>query len=105
MDNDGDGNRDCADAGCDGSTGPNGETCESVEVSCNDNADNDGDGLADCEDPACAAAPNCSGTGSGSGGGGCSVANTSTTTSTTILNFLLTMLAVGLVFGIRRQKR
>ena len=100
-DNDGDGNSDCADGGCDGATGPNGETCEAgVELTCNDNQDNDGDGTADCDDPDCAIATNCI-AGEGGGGGGCSVASTA---SPSMLNFLLPMLAVGLVIGIRRKR-
>ena len=98
-DNDGDGNSDCADGGCDGATGPNGETCEAgVELTCNDNQDNDGDGTVDCDDPDCAIATNCI-AGDG-GGGGCSVA---TTANPSILNFLLPLIVVGLVIGIRRR--
>ena len=99
-DNDGDGNSDCADGGCDGATGPNGETCEAgVELTCNDNQDNDGDGTADCDDPDCAIATNCV-AGEGGGGGGCSVASTA---NPSMLNFLLPMIVVGLVVGIRRR--
>ena len=99
-DNDGDGNSDCADGGCDGATGPNGETCEAgVELTCNDNQDNDGDGTADCDDPDCAIATNCI-AGDG-GGGGCSVA---VTASPSMLNFLLPLIVVGLVVGIRRKR-
>ena len=99
-DNDGDGNSDCADGGCDGATGPNGETCEAgVELTCNDNQDNDGDGTADCDDPDCAIATNCV-AGGGGGGGGCSVA---TTANPSMLNFLLPIIVVGLVIGIRRR--
>ena len=100
-DNDGDGNSDCADGGCDGATGPNGETCEAgVELTCNDNQDNDGDGTADCDDPDCAIATNCI-AGEGGGGGGCSVASTA---SPSMLNFLLPIIAVGLVIGFRRKR-
>ena len=100
-DNDGDGNSDCADGGCDGATGPNGETCEAgVELTCNDNQDNDGDGTADCDDPDCAIATNCI-AGEGGGGGGCSVAATA---SPSMLNFLLPLIVVGLVLGIRRRR-
>ena len=100
-DNDGDGNSDCADGGCDGATGPNGETCEAgVELTCNDNQDNDGDGTADCDDPDCAIATNCI-AGEGGGGGGCSVASTA---SPSMLNFLLPLIVVGLVVGIRRKR-
>ena len=100
-DNDGDGNSDCADGGCDGATGPNGETCEAgVELTCNDNQDNDGDGTADCDDPDCAIATNCI-AGEGGGGGGCSVAATA---NPSILNFLLPLIVVGLVIGIRRKR-
>ena len=103
-DNDGDGNSDCADGGCDGATGPNGETCEAgVELTCNDNQDNDGDGTADCDDSDCAIATNCiSGDGDGSGGGGCSVASTA---NPSMLNFLLPMIVVGLVIGVRRKRK
>ena len=100
-DNDGDGNSDCADGGCDGATGPNGETCEAgVELTCNDNQDNDGDGTVDCDDPDCAIATNCI-AGEGGGGGGCSVASAA---SPSMLNFLLPLIAVGLVIGIRRKR-
>ena len=100
-DNDGDGNSDCADGGCDEATGPNGETCEAgVELTCNDNQDNDGDGTSDCDDPDCAIATNCI-AGDGSGGGGCSVA---TTANPSMLNFLLPLIVIGLVIGIRRKR-
>ena len=100
-DNDGDGNSDCADGGCDGATGPNGETCEAgVELTCNDNQDNDGDGTVDCDDPDCAIATNCI-AGEGGGGGGCSVASAA---SPSMLNFLLPLIVVGLVIGIRRKR-
>ena len=99
-DNDGDGNSDCADGGCDGAAGPNGETCEAgVELTCNDNQDNDGDGTADCDDPDCAIATNCI-AGEGGGGGGCSV---TTAANPSMLNFLLPLIVVGLVIGIRRK--
>ena len=102
-DNDGDGNSDCADGGCDGATGPNGETCEAgVELTCNDNQDNDGDGTADCDDPDCAIATNCISGDGGGGGGGCSVASTA---SPSMLNFLLPLIVVGLVIGVRRQRK
>ena len=102
-DNDGDGNADCADAGCDGATGPNGETCEAgVELTCDDGQDNDGDTFSDCDDPDCAVATNCIDEQVNSGGGGgCSVASAA---NPSILNFLLPMIVVGLVIGIRRKK-
>ena len=103
-DNDGDGNADCADAGCDGATGPNGETCETgVELTCDDGQDNDGDTFSDCDDPDCAVATNCIDEQVNSGGGGgCSVASAA---NTSMLNFLLPMIVVGLVVGIRRKRK
>ena len=53
IDNDGDGNVDCRDVGCNPS--PN---CE-IGALCGDAQDNDGDGLADCLDPGCVGAPAC----------------------------------------------
>jgi hypothetical protein len=53
VDNDHNGQIDCADPDCVGQTGPCGETCEKPEASCFDGFDNDGDGLFDCDDPDC----------------------------------------------------
>jgi hypothetical protein len=49
VDNDLDGDIDCADSECDGATGPSGETCEyGTELTCDDGYDNDADGDIDC---------------------------------------------------------
>jgi len=54
IDNDGDGDVDCADhADCDGQIGPGGITCASTEIGCDDGGDNDGDGDVDCFDSDC----------------------------------------------------
>ncbi|MBI5502110.1 MAG: hypothetical protein HY907_17840, partial [Deltaproteobacteria bacterium] len=52
LDNDGDGDTDCADADCarDGAC---------VELVCDDTTDNDGDGTTDCADPDCTYDPAC----------------------------------------------
>jgi subtilisin-like proprotein convertase family protein len=54
IDNDGDGQTDCADTDCAAFPACN------PEVMCNDTVDNDGDGATDCADSDCATAPNCS---------------------------------------------
>ena len=55
FDNDADGSTDCADSGCSGLTGPNGQTCgtENAAGACTDNMDNDADGSIDCIDSGC----------------------------------------------------
>jgi hypothetical protein len=57
LDNDGDGQTDCADANCVGQPGPGGVLCQATETTCDDGFDNDGDGLVDCLDPNCAGLP------------------------------------------------
>jgi len=60
LDNDFDGDVDCADTDCAGKTGPDGQDCEpGGETLCSDTFDNDGDSLPDCDDPDCANDPNC----------------------------------------------
>jgi hypothetical protein len=54
LDNDGDGQIDCADANCVGQTGSLGEVCQATETTCDDGFDNDRDSLVDCDDPNCA---------------------------------------------------
>lgn len=66
VDDDGDGEIDCADPDCFGRVGSEGQTCEDLETSCLDGADNDRDGLVDCDDPDCDGEADC---GSGAGGG------------------------------------
>jgi hypothetical protein len=61
IDNDNDGDTDCADSDCVGETGMLGETCEQPESSCDDGFDNDGDNVKDCVDPDCAEDPACGG--------------------------------------------
>jgi len=56
LDNDGDGQRDCADSECEGQSCGTGCTCTGgakTESNCNDTADNDGDGQTDCADANC----------------------------------------------------
>ncbi len=63
IDNDGDGDIDCADPNCEYQLGPNGEVCEFLnETLCTDGYDNDADGLVDCcdtEDCSCTAGTSC----------------------------------------------
>ncbi len=54
VDNDGDGQIDCADGDCAGAPGCTAEACA-------DGVDNDGDGAVDCADPDCTADPACTG--------------------------------------------
>ena len=53
VDDDGDGDTDCADFDCAADAG-----CPLEETSCNDGQDNDGDGLVDCDDCDCNCTPN-----------------------------------------------
>lgn len=56
LDNDQDGQVDCADAGCRISKPGGGTAClakETTEETCHDGADNDGNGLVDCKDLGC----------------------------------------------------
>ncbi len=54
IDDDGDGDIDCADEDCDGLAGPGGGTCEyGTEYNCSDSFDNDADSLPDCDDSDC----------------------------------------------------
>jgi len=57
LDNDGDGQIDCADANCLGQTGSLGEVCQATETTCDDGFDNDRDGQIDCADANCAGMP------------------------------------------------
>ena len=70
LDNDGNGDIDCDDAGCDGLACEvagaansalcdfgDGKSCE--EVHCMDGIDNDGDSVTDCADPDCVGVPPC----------------------------------------------
>ncbi len=52
LDDDGDGNIDCADSEC-----ASVEPCK--ETNCSNSLDGDGDGLADCQDPDCTDSPSC----------------------------------------------
>ncbi len=54
VDNDDDGDIDCADDDCDGT-----EDCTETGDECSDDNDNDGDNLTDCDDPDCDNAPAC----------------------------------------------
>ncbi len=57
LDNDGDGDVDCADSDC-----LDDPACEGIgETECDDAIDNDGDGLTDCDDPDCMDDPACTG--------------------------------------------
>lgn len=56
VDNDFDGDIDCADADCVADvTSP----CEAIEETCDDGLDNDADGTVDCEDPSCDGIASC----------------------------------------------
>jgi hypothetical protein len=57
IDDDGDGQIDCADGDC--ATDP---ACNTSPEICNNGIDDDGDGQIDCADGDCATAPNCTGT-------------------------------------------
>ncbi|MBU1243934.1 lamin tail domain-containing protein [Myxococcota bacterium] len=69
LDDDGDGQIDCADTNCLGQTGSLGEVCQATETTCDDGFDNDRDSLTDCADPNCAGLM-------GPGGIACPVLNT-----------------------------
>jgi hypothetical protein len=58
LDNDNDGDVDCADSDCDGS-----EDCTETGDECSDGDDNDGDDLVDCADADCEGNENCTETG------------------------------------------
>ena len=58
-DEDGDMLADCADPDCVGLAGPNGETCEAAEATCDDGFDNDGDGATDGADTDCDGSESC----------------------------------------------
>lgn len=59
-DEDNDGDADCADTGCNGENGPDGQVCEPFgETICDDNLDNDADNLIDSSDPDCPIVDNC----------------------------------------------
>lgn len=74
LDNNHDGDADCADAQCAGATGAVGEPCEpDGEVTCDDTRDNDGDGRFDCDDADCASVPGCESSLEDAGGCACAV--------------------------------
>ncbi len=74
LDNNHDGDADCADAQCAGATGAAGEPCEpDGEAACHDTFDNDGDGRSDCDDADCASAPGCESALEEAGGCACAV--------------------------------
>src|SRR3989344_3218550 len=58
IDDDGDGDEDCADSDCDGFISCDGG---GPETQCTDDIDNDDDGYTDCNDPNCDNDPSCYG--------------------------------------------